>query len=54
MKNLTTLLLYSIIGFLCLIIAGLTIREIIGFGIIFGFIGGLLDELHRDFLNHKH
>lgn len=46
--NLLGLLLYVAIGFSCLIIAGLTIRESIGFGILFGFIEGILNEIHRD------
>ena len=53
MKNLLTLLLYAILGFICLIIAGFTIRESIGFGIIFGLIEGILNEIHRDLIKNS-
>lgn len=50
-KYLITLLIYTIIGFLCLTVAGLSFEEALGFGMIFGFIEGDLNEIYQDFFN---
>ena len=39
-------ILYSVLGFLFLLVAGLTIRMSIGLGLILGFIVGLLNAIH--------
>ena len=46
-------ILYSILGFLFLLVAGLTIRMSIGLGLILGFIVGLLNAIHSDLLDLK-
>lgn len=41
-------LIYSCIGIILLLIAGLTFRMCIGFGLMFGFIVGLLNRIHEN------
>ena len=53
-SNAVALLIYSIIGAFSLSIAGLSANQCVGFGLIFGFVIGILNEILRDFTEIKH
>ena len=44
-------LLYFIVGFVFLLIAGLTLRACLGFGLVIGFIFGILNQIHSDLMD---
>lgn len=43
-----TLLAYTITGFACCYLGGFEIKTCFGIGIMFGFIMGVINEIHRD------
>lgn len=47
------LLIYSGIGFVLLLIAGLEFRTCVGFGVMFGFVIGLLNQIHTDMVKKE-
>ena len=51
-KYLPSFVFYFVVGVVAFLIAGLTLRQIIGFGIAFGFVAGLLNEVHRDLVGN--
>ena len=44
-------LFYFIVAFVFLLIAGLTFRACLGFGLVIGFIFGILNQIHSDLMD---
>ena len=47
-ENIIGLLVYVVIGFVCFIVVGFEYWPSAGLSILFGFIMGILNEIHRD------
>ena len=54
MSTLVSLAIYTAGGFVMLIMAGLQFHQCAGFGLMFGFIMGALNEIHRDLYQQNH
>ena len=52
-KYLLDFLFYFVMGFIFLLIAGLTWRMCLGFGLILGYIFGILNQIHSDIVDKK-